>query len=291
VSNFDNFNTTDRAELERLSMDELNAILDASYEPDSRISMDTLLLVLDVIEKRVGKTPSPSLDAAWENIKKEHLRPAAQDAEAEHETDIENGQSIEPKFKKQKKILPRIAGIAAAVAIVLFAAGSLIPSANGSNLWSAFIEWTRETFGYSTENVKKDTEIPPQLEELAALIQDHGVPTIMLLPTYIPEGYEAVNTRCDERENSTVYSCMLDNGKDSIVLQYRLLKNGEATTEYQKEDGQVEEYLVHQQIYYIAENTGTYTVTWTKGSMECSIQNMPSHEELIQMIDSIYEGA
>ena len=289
MSNFDNFNTTDRAELERLSMDELNAILDASYEPDTRISMDTLLLVLDVIEKRVGKKPSPTLDAAWENIKKEHLHPAAQGAEAEHETDIENGQSITPKTRNQKKILPRIVGIAAAVAIVIFAAGSLIPSANGSNLWSAIIEWTQETFGYSTENVEKNNGIPIQLEELSNLLGEHGLNVWDLLPTYIPEGYVATTTVCDEQVNSTVFFCMLENGTDSVMLQYRLLLDGEATTEYQKEDGKVEEYLVHQQIHYIVENTGTYTTMWSDGNMECAIYNVPSHEELIKMLNSIYE--
>lgn len=292
MSSFDNFNTTDRAELERLSMDDLNAILDASYEPDTRISMDTLLLVLDVIEKRVGKTPSPSLDAAWENIKKEHLRHVERGAEAEHETDIENVQSIEPKTRKQKKILPRIVGIAAAVAIILFAAGCLIPQANGSNLWSAFIEWTRETFGYSTENVKQETTIPPQLQELSDLIRDHGVPASELLPTYIPEGYETADTRCDERETATVFSCMLENGEDSIMLQYRLLKNGEATTEYQKNDDIIEEYSPKDKeiVFYVVGNMDLFVATWSRGNMECSIQNAPSHEELIKMINSIYEG-
>ena len=292
MSNFDNFNTTDRAELERLSMDELNAILDASYEPDTRISMDTLLLVLDVIEKRVGKTPSPSLDAAWENIKKEHLRPAAQGAEAEHETDIENGQSITPKTKKPKKILPRIVGIAAAVAIVIFAVGSLVPSANGSNLWSAFIEWTKETFGYMKTGEEKRGEIPGQLQELSDLMDSRDVFAAELLPTYIPEGYEAAATLCDDRENATVFSTMLSNGDDSIMLQYRLLKNAEATTEYQKNDGAVEEYVSdgNSDIFYIVGNLDLYTATWSDGNMECSIQNVPSHEELVKMIDSIYEG-
>ena len=113
MSNHDNFNLTDPAELERLSLDELNAILDGDFASDDRVSTDTILLVLEEIEKRVGNTPSPTLDAAWETIKKEHLRPAAQGAEAEHETDIENGQSIAPKTRKPKKILPRIVGIAA----------------------------------------------------------------------------------------------------------------------------------------------------------------------------------
>jgi len=290
VSHYDNFNPIDHAALEQMTLDELYEIIDASYEPGVRISTDTVLEVLQEIEKREDKIPSPTLDAAWENIKKEHLRPVEQGAEAEHETDIENVQSIEPKTKKSKKILPRIVGIAAALAIVLFAAGSLIPQANGSNLWSAFIEWTKETFGYMKTGEEKHGEIPEQLQELAALIQDHGVPASELLPTYIPEGYEATTTLCDERENTTVFLCELNNGKNSIVLQYRELKNGEATTEYQKEDGEVEEYYNHY-LHCIVENTGTYTATWTDGNMECSIQNMPSHEELICMIDSIYEGA
>lgn len=290
MSNRDNFNLTDPAELERLSLDELNAILDGDFASDDRISTDTILLVLEEIEKRVGNTPSPTLDAAWETIKKEHLRPAAQGAEAEHETDIENGQSITPKTKRRHKLLPRIIGIAAAVAIVIFAAGSFIPSANGSNLWSAFIEWTKETFGYSTDNKVQQGTIPEQLQELYALLGDHGVPATELLPTYLPEGYELLDTRCDEQENATVFSCMLYNGEESIMLQYRLLKNGEATTEYQKEDVEVEEYVIFSNVHYIFENTGTYTAIWSDGFMECSIQNVPSHEELIKMINSIYEG-
>ena len=290
MSNHDNFNLTDPAELERLSLDELNAILDGDFASDDRVSTDTILLVLEEIEKRVGNTPSPTLDAAWETIKKEHLRPAAQGAEAEHETDIENGQSITPKTNRRHKLLPRIIGIAAAVTIVIVVAGSLIPSANSSNLWSAFIEWTKETFGYSTKNTVLDNSLPAQLQELFDLLEDHGVPTAMLLPTYIPEGYEATATLCDEQENATVFTSMLNNGDDSIMLQYRLLKNGEATTEYQKEEHEVEEYNVFSIVHYIVENTGTYTATWSDGNMECAFYNVPSHEVMIKMINSVYEG-
>ena len=289
MSHYDNFNPIDRAALEQMTLDELYEIIDASYEPGVRISADTVLEVLKEIENREGKIPSPTLDAAWENIKKEHLHPVEHGAEAEHETDIENVQSIEPKTKKSKKILPRIVGIAVALAIVLFAAGSLIPQANGSNLWSAFIAWTKEAFGYMKTGEEKRGEIPDQLQELRDLIRDHGVPASELLPTYIPEGYEAVDTRCDERENATVFTCMLQNGTDSIMLQYRLLKNGEATTEYQKNEGNPEEYIVQDLHHYLVDNLNLFTATWSNGNMECAIQNVPSREELIQMIDSIYE--
>ena len=108
MSHYDNFNPIDRAALEQMTLDELYEIVDASYEPGVRISTDTVLEVLKEIEKREGKIPSPTLDAVWENIKKEHLHPVEHGAEAEHETDIENVQSIDPKTRKSKKILPRI---------------------------------------------------------------------------------------------------------------------------------------------------------------------------------------
>lgn len=292
MSNHDNINLTDPAELERLSLDELNEILDGDFASDDRASTDTILLVLEEIEKRVGNTPSPTLDAAWETIKKEHLRPAAQGAEAEHETDIENGQSITATTNRRHKLLPRIIGIAAAVAIVIFAAGSLIPSANGSNLWSAFIEWTKEAFGYTKTVEEKRGDVPDQLQELYDTMLIHGVPATELLPTYLPEGYEATTTLCDERENATVFTTMLNNGQDSIMLQYRELRNGEATTEYQKNDEEVEEYFVDgvEKEFFIVGNLELFTATWSDGNMECSIQNVPSYEELIKMIDSIYEG-
>ena len=290
MSNHDNFNLTDPAELERLSLEELNAILDGDFESNDRISTETIMLVLEEIEKRVGNTPSPTLDAAWESIKKEHLRRVAQGAEAEHESDIENGQSIIPKTNHRHNLLPRIIGIAAAVTIVIVVAGSLIPSANSSNLWSAFIEWTKDTFGYMKTGEEKRAEIPEQLLELSKLMESHSISASELLPTYIPEAYVATTTLCDERENATVFFCMLENGEDSIMLQYRELRNEEATTEYQKNDTAPERYTVHNLDHFIVGNLDLYTATWSNGNMECSIQNVPSHEELIRMINSIYEG-
>lgn len=57
-----------------LSLSDLYAILDDSFEPDSSIDVNTVLFALEQIEKRIGKRASPKLDAAWEKIKKEYLR-------------------------------------------------------------------------------------------------------------------------------------------------------------------------------------------------------------------------
>lgn len=62
------------AAMTELSLSDLYAILDDSFEPDSSIDVNTVLFALEQIEKRIGKRASPKLDAAWEKIKKEYLR-------------------------------------------------------------------------------------------------------------------------------------------------------------------------------------------------------------------------
>ena len=64
-----------RETLETMSTDQLNAILD-EYFCAQKVDleyMEFILSVLDVLEKREGPSPSPSLDAAWEEIKKRYL--------------------------------------------------------------------------------------------------------------------------------------------------------------------------------------------------------------------------
>jgi len=62
------------AAMTELSLSDLYAILDDSFEPDSSVDINTVLFALEQIEKRIGKSASPQLDAAWEKIKKEYLR-------------------------------------------------------------------------------------------------------------------------------------------------------------------------------------------------------------------------
>ena len=140
MSNYDNFNPTDRAELEQMSTEELNDILDASIEPDARISTDTIMLVLEVLEARAKDTQTPELDAAWEAIKNENLPKAGQTvSKNEHEMDNANEHTTEPLPRKRRSFA-KVAGIAAAIVIVIYAAGSLIPTAQGTNFWTSFIE-------------------------------------------------------------------------------------------------------------------------------------------------------
>ena len=61
------------AAMTELSLSDLYAILDNSFEPDSSVDINTVLFALEQIEKRIGKSASPQLDAAWETIKHKYL--------------------------------------------------------------------------------------------------------------------------------------------------------------------------------------------------------------------------
>ena len=52
-----------------MPLEDLYAIIDDSFEPDTSVDINSLLLALEMIEQRIGKEVSPTLDAAWESIK------------------------------------------------------------------------------------------------------------------------------------------------------------------------------------------------------------------------------
>ena len=67
------FNLT-HEQLECVPTEVLDALLSLDPTPAAELSIETILNILDVIEERIGRQPSPTLDAAWERIKEEHLR-------------------------------------------------------------------------------------------------------------------------------------------------------------------------------------------------------------------------
>ena len=293
MSNQDKFNAVDYAALEKMSTKELKDLLQQTFDQPALSDEDTnqILAITEVLEirKNEGDYIDVDVDAAWETFQKEYLPLVDEDASsANNETGVLNEHVQETSIKKKNRKFTKLAGIAAALAIVIFATGTLIPTANGSNLWSAFVEWTKETFGFSKDFHGEHEGYPEQLIALDSLLRDHGLSSMELLPKYIPDGYEEVTTICDEQENATVFLCQLSNGNNSIVLQYCLSEN-EVVTEYQKNDGEPEEHVVSDDTFFIAENLGNYIATWSDGNLECSIQNVPSHNELIKMINSIYE--
>jgi len=287
VSNHDNFNLSDRAHLEQMSTAELEELLRASVHPESQMDESTILLILEVLEARDPAMQPQEVAAAWERFEREVID-APQTAQIEDETDIEIEHKEIPLTKKRRS-LSKILGTAAIIGVVLFAAGSLIPTAEGTNFWTAILDWTRETFGFAT-NVEEwdDNEVPEQLAELNDLMLQYKLFYPDVMPHYIPEGYETVTTVVDDREDVIVFTCQLQKDKNAIMLQYRVWKDNDPAAETQKNEDNPEEYEnANGQLFYIAQNEELFNATWAKGNIECSIFNVSTRDELIRILDSI----
>jgi len=287
VSNIDNFNTSDRAQLEQMSTAELEALLRSSVHPDSQMDESTVLLILEVLEARDPAMQPQEVAAAWERFERDVID-APKTAQTEDETDIEIEHKEIPLTKK-RRTLTKILGTAAIIVVILFAAGRLIPTAEGTNFWTAILDWTRETFGFSTSVEEwDDNEVPEQLTELNRALLEHQIPSIEILPHYIPEGYSASETLIDDREDVIVFACQLLNKENTIILQYRFWKENGFAAEAQKDNNNPEEYRNGTgQLFYVAQNEDLFNAKWTKGSIECSVLNVSSREELIKILDSI----
>lgn len=279
MSRFDNFNTSDREALEQKPTEDLREILRQSAQPESETDENTILIVLEILEKREATETPEEVAAAWERFEQEHLAPA----ESERFEEI-----LTPKPQKHRSFA-KIAGIAAAVALVIFAAGTLITPVEGSNLWTMIANWTKETLGIGS-NIEKldDSAIPEQLVELNNLLQQYKMSEAVDIPSYIPEGYQTTATFVDERDDATVIVSQLENGSDVVIFQYSLLKEKIDGSQIQKNDNDPEIYLAPDGTsVYITPNMDVYNAVWTKGDVEVIIYNVPSREELIKIIDSI----
>ena len=287
MSNHDNFNMSDRVHLEQMSTAELEELLRDSVHPDSQMDESTILLILEVLEARDPAMQPQEVAAAWERFERDVID-APQTAQAENETNIEIEHKEIPLTKKRRRLF-KILGTAAIIVVVLFAAGSLIPTAEGTNIWVAILDWTRETFGFAADGEEWDeNEVPEQLKDLSNQMLQHRYIIEGIMPHYIPEEYDMVNTLVDDRDDVMVFLCQLQKENDTIVLQYRVWKEKDSVAEVQKNEDEPEEYKNETgQVFYIAKNETLYNGTWISGNIECTIYNVPSRSELLHILDSI----
>ena len=187
-------------------------------------------------------------------------------------------------------MLTRVASVVVVIFLVA-AAGTVTASAFGFNFWAWLTAWTQDVFGVQNPNTERGTNgaIPEQLFELHALMQEYGFPD-NLLPTYLPEGYEADAVKHESNGAFIKLFCALNKSDDSIMLEYTMYLNNQVTEETQKDEDDPNPYERGGVMHYIMTNDETYYVIWTAGNVKCSIYGASSREELTLMISSIYGG-
>lgn len=289
----DKIKNIDRSVIDSMSIATLQALIKDDFEnPDGILDEETRLYVIQVLtekEKAQG-AEIPDAEAALSEFKREYLPMADEAASIYDEEDESKDNVIELKQKKRLR-RPAIRILAAVIAIVLL--GTATASATNFDLWSKFVNWTKQAFGFS-EQVQFDEEakFPEQLSEMIDDMKSRGISPEGIMPAYLPEGFAAEEgqTQCLELDNMVIFASLLTKGDSNIVVQYTLFTDGnmEDGGVYSKDEGEPEEYKIGGITHYIMTNAGEYMAIWRNGAIECSISGVDSRDELIKIIDSIY---
>ena len=270
--------------MDPLSRDTLMGILHAEFESDET-DVELIRRVSKALDKKDG-SEDVDVDAAWERFLK-------LSSESEPIYDLEENGAAEISEARAKKRRPRRKAFFAVAAVIAILIGcTVVANANGMDLWGAVASWTAETFGFSQKNEAEPAvhEIPEQLKELADYFDRYAISRDKL-PTYIPDGYVHKETKIAETSTSNVFSSLLSDGDNNIIIQYRLHKDSKSFTETQKDITAPQVYKLNGIDFYIATNDNLYFAVWLDGNLECLIGGVNSRDELIKMINSIYKDA
>lgn len=256
-------------ELQALSTPELDRLLQAELRKEEP-SQEVVLPILQILEERQKDRPveiTPQLQAAWEKYQ-------------------QNIRSLRQK-KTPRKMLLRVAAVAAVVCIVLLA----IPrSAGADDLFDAFVYITDSVLQFfapddpQKENVFETEN--PGLQQLYNTVSDAGV-TVPVVPTWLPEGFELDELKVMPQPNGTRINAGFFRENESIVILYKI-SNETTTTQFEKEDEAIESYEVGGKGHAITVNDDMWSATWVNENVECWITVDLDKEELLSIIDSVY---
>ena len=204
-----------------------------------------------------------------------------------YDLDEDEPVSISGKVTKKRAPLKRTL-IAVAAVIVILVGGTIIASANGTDLWGTIISWTAETFGFR-EKAGADRQIPEQLEQLAEYFDQYNI-SREKLPTYIPEGYVNIETNASLLGADLLFVCGLNNNDKTIIIRYELHRGESFNTLIEKDGDDPEVFKLGDRTFYLFTNESIPCAAWMDGNLECIIFGAESREELIKIIESIYGG-
>ena len=288
----------DLSRYNHMSTEELEAILRADFElpEDEESDMEKILYITEVIARRRAGQPTgryANVDEAWESFVDNYLPEEDQAAfcpdESEGKKDETNTKKSNSRFVKT--VLLRVASVLLVIALVA-AAGTVTASALGFDFWAWFTAWTQELFGVQNPNFVPsgvDRDIPEQLSELYSAMKEYGFPD-HLLPTYLPDGYEAGEVGSEANPAYVNVYCRLKKDDASILFDYTLHLAEQLTVGTQKDEDDPNAREAGGVTYYIMTNEDTYYAVWTVDNVEGFIYGVPSYEELTDMIDSISGG-
>lgn len=289
--------------LDQLSTQELEALLQKDAEDPDGGDLDMVMYIVEVIEKREGGVDKTATADALEDFLSAYATPEGDglwlypgDDLADKEAKSDSQKELQ-KARRRRLSLKGV-GLIAAVLVCVFSLAAC--SVGGIGRFFRMVgKWTSEVFSfentYDGDIPKVDgAEIAAPLENaqyasMEEALTAYGI-TAKVVPMRFPEGFEVVTVEATRFENPDFvkFCAMYQGGDHYLILQVRQILDLNMES-FEKDSDAVTEYVKDGIRHYFYTNVDSNCVTWFNGNLECSIGTDISKDDLIAVVDSIYE--
>ena len=313
MSELNNRDRNAYSKFEHMSTEDLETILRLDYQlPEGEgLDPDTILAITEVIASREksDSTPQyPDTDTAWNDFLTKYrphggsfLDTDADTVSKQEQSKSKPGDSPAVQRRRSVRWLTRTALVAAIIAALLLAT-TVTASAFGYDLWDVIAEWSKETFTFTASS--QANRSAPDVHQASASsnlegaeyssLQDaldgYGI-TTPLAPTWIPERFELDSVNVEDTPTFTFFRASYEYCDDVLTINVILHKgSSQQYSQWQKDNSTPDLYEKAGVSHYLMTNMGRERAVWLTSNYECGVSGDISHEELISIIDSIYEG-
>ena len=187
------------------------------------------------------------------------------------------------KQTRYRRPLARIAIIAAALCAFVFTA-----QASGLDIIGAIARWTSEQFAFVRENDEREPDRKQTQSTLKATLENSGV-TGKLAPTKFPKGAEIQDIQVRQDTGELSFFAKYEINEENFFISIRSSTDA-PHSEVEINDSNIETYIVGEIEHHIMTDVTQQKATWYNEGWECRISGNLTREDLLLMIDSIYEG-
>lgn len=246
------------------------------------------LLLQREAEKPVSQIDEALVRSAWMTLEQREVEPLPVDPTVEVAC-AKYRAGCPKSFGGKARMWIHLCVIAAALCLILTA----IPRASGESLLVEFFQKVRsDVVAFFKPSQTDNRHIPngiiehPGLEELRQTVENCGV-TVPVVPTWIPEEYELIELKADYFPSKTRIVANFETSNQTIVFYYDIYTHS-VTHEFHKDETEYIEYESAGIIHKIYTNNGKQFALWDRDNVKCSIVVDCQEENLIMILDSIY---
>lgn len=183
---------------------------------------------------------------------------------------------------------------AAAIILVILFSGTITANAYGINVFEKIIVWGEEILkiGRGDDTISGVLELPvgrgAAYRSMTDALEKHGL-SADVCPTWIPERYKLMMVDVQEDGGELLFNAVYQDEKGNrLLFAIDYAPDSEAIYAIEKDpDGQT--YQDNGVEYYLVKNIGKWKATWLDSTCFYSLSGDVTKQELMQMLDSIYE--